>query len=501
MHRHQYCFKPVWAFSISAFVFIVPACIFAAPLQLQPQFETTPDPYYSINETVDQKTQAKPSAPATITWNKSAPPAINPPVASQYSKTEFPEFNPQGPLTTGLVPSKPLPTNALELDNQIPANSIIRERKQFAAPARMPTSHGSSAFQPMNPQDSFPKSNNLQEKAPTKPPSRFKVSQAGVTSEIKSEPVSFEPGQVLALVGGYPVFVGDLLFETNQMIQQFMPQASSALKEQERKKIIPKMLPKYVEAKLLYVGVIQSLPEGADFEQVLAQAEEQFDKSALPEMLKKSGLKSQNELDANLRAMGSSLRQHRKSWAEEQITKYFLGQQLRKSKEITHQEMLDVYRENIKDYENPAKCIWEQIVIRFDRSESREAAEKTIVALGNDIVFGGNFAAVAKASSHGFKAANGGKYDWTTKGSLASQEIDEFIFSAPVGDLSDIIETKIGFHIVRVIERTDASRTPFLEAQTAIKKQIQSAQSAEAYREHLAKIKKQIPVEYFINED
>ncbi len=500
MHRQQYCLKPAWAFSISAFVFIAPACILAAPLQLQPQFETTPDPYYSINETVDQKPQAKTSAPATITWNKSAPPAVNPPVASKYSKTEFPEFNPRGPLTTGLVPSKPLLTNSPELDNQIPANSIIREQKQFAAPTRMPPSHGSSAFQPMNPKDSLPKS-NLQEKATTDSPARFDVGQTSATSEIKSEAVSFEPGQVLALVGGYPVFVGDLLFETNQMIQQFMPQASPTLKEQERKKIIPKMLPKYVEAKLLYVSVIQSLPEGADFEQVLAQAEEQFDKSALPEMLKKSGLKSQNELDANLRAMGSSLRQHRKSWAEEQITKYFLGQQLRKSKEITHQEMLDVYRENIKDYENPAKCIWEQIVIRFDRSESREAAEQTIVALGNDIVFGGNFAAVAKASSHGFKAANGGRYDWTTKGSLASQEIDEFIFSAPVGDLSDIIETKIGFHIVRVIKRTDASRTPFLEAQTAIKKQIQSAQSAKAYQEHLAKIKKQIPVEYFINED
>ena len=49
--------------------------------------------------------------------------------------------------------------------------------------------------------------------------------------------------------------------------------------------------------------------------------------------------------------------------------------------------MLKVYGDNIQDYENPAKCIWEQIVIRFDRSESREAAEKSIVALGNDIVF------------------------------------------------------------------------------------------------------------------
>ena len=218
-------------------------------------------------------------------------------------------------------------------------------------------------------------------------------------------------------------------------------------------------------------------------------------------MLKSSGLNSQNELDANLRAMGSSLRQHRKSWAEEQITKFFLGQQLRGNKEITHQEMLKVYRDNIKDYEKPAKCVWEQIVIRFDRSASRAAAEKSIVTLGNDLVFGANFSAVAKASSHGFKASSGGRYDWTTKDSLASKEINDYIFSAPIGALSDIIETRNGFHIVRVIERTEATRTPFLDAQTEIKKQIKSTRGSEAYRKHLGDMKKQIPIEYFLNDD
>lgn len=500
MHKNLYGFKPVWALLASALVFIAPTLMFGATVQLQPQLETTPDPYFSIDESPNQKPKSNFQTPDSVTWGKTAPPAINPPLKSNYSNTKFPEFNPKGPLTTGQVPAEQWPTNTPKIKNQPPLNSIIREQEQSAAPVRMPNSRGDNAFQPMKPKNTFVKSGS-QEIQPIGSDTNFEGKQTSAISEIETELVSFEPGQVLALVGGHPVFVGDLLFETNQMIQQFMPQAPAAVKAQERKKLIPKMLPKYVEAKVLYVGVVQSLPEGADFEQVLAQAEEQFDKSALPEMLKNSGLKSQNELDANLRAMGSSLRQHRKSWAEDQITKFFLGQQLRKSKEITHQEMLKVYRDNIQDYENPAKCIWEQIVIRFDRSESREAAEKSIVALGNDIVFGGNFAAVAKANSHGFKASNGGRYDWTTEGSVASQKIDDFIFSAPVGDLSDIIETKNGFHIVRVVERTEASRTPFLEAQTDIKKQIRSTQGSAAYRKHLAKMKKQIPVEYFINED
>ncbi len=508
MHKNQHCFKPVLALLTSAFIFIVPSLIFGTTVQLKPQLESTPDPYFSLDETANQKPKNTSKTPASITWEKTTPPTITPPLQptdsstypSTYPNTEFSGFNPQGPLTTGQIPNQRLPTSDLKLENKTPLNSIIREQTQITAPVRMPTSDGNNAFRPMKRKDAIPKK-EIQEKPPISSPSLFEGRQTGGTSEIKRDSVSFEPGQVLALVGGHPIFVGDLLLETNQMIQQFMPQAAASIKEQERKKLIPKMLPKYVEEKILYVGVVQSLPEGSDVEQVLTQAEEQFDKSALPEMLKSSGLKSQNELDANLRAMGSSLRQHRKRWAEEQITKFFLGQQLRANNEITHQQMLKVYRDNIEDYEKPARCIWEQIVIRFDRSTSREAAEKSIVALGNNLVYGGNFSAVAKASSHGFKASGGGRYDWTTKGSLASKKINDFIFNAPIGDLSDIIETQNGFHIVRVVERTEATRTPFLEAQTEIKKQIKSTRGSEAYREHLAKMKKLIPIEYFLNED
>ena len=49
----------------------------------------------------------------------------------------------------------------------------------------------------------------------------------------------------------------------------------------------------------------------------------------------------------------------------------------------------------------------------------------------------------------------GGRYDWTTKGSLVSDVIDQAIFSLPVGKLSRILEDEKGFHIVRVIERED----------------------------------------------
>ena len=345
----------------------------------------------------------------------------------------------------------------------------------------------------------------------TEKPNRSQIAQASfdsVSNAMPSEPAepnstaeSFEAGKVLALVGGEPIFVGDLLFDINQMIERFMPGAPEDVKEQERQKMIPQILPKFVESRILFLGTLRMLPEGAKVEDILEQASKEFDDKALDKMIKSSGLKSSSEFDANLRAMGSSLRQLRRSWGQDQLTKYFLSQQLKTNTEVTHQEMLDSYHKNIGSYAVPAKCRWEQVTIRFDRSSSRAAAKEAIVEIGNQIVYGANLAAVAKKSSHGFLASEGGQHDWTTKGALVLKEVDEAIFSLPVGELSDIIESRDGYHVIRVIERTEAKTKPFLEAQVEIKQRIESENRKQAFDKHVAKLKQEIPVEYFLNED
>ena len=75
------------------------------------------------------------------------------------------------------------------------------------------------------------------------------------------------------------------------------------------------------------------------------------------------------------------------------------------------------------------------------------------------------------------------------------KEIDKAIFSQPVGKLSDIIETKQGYHIVRVIERQPDSVTSFRDAQVEIKKKIQTERRIAAYEDHIKKLKETIPVE------
>jgi uncharacterized protein YktA (UPF0223 family) len=288
--------------------------------------------------------------------------------------------------------------------------------------------------------------------------------------------------------------VGDLLFELNQMIERHMATAPESIKDRERVNGIRMLMNKYVDAKLLYVDTLRKLPDGADINKIIDQAAKEFDKSVAPTMMKNAGAGSMSEFDAILRMQGASLRKVRLAWCQDQITRYFIAQELEVDGEITHRELLEEYQRRLKEYAIPAKARWEQLTVRFDRTSSRAAAEAIIVEMGNKIVYGANFASVAKKSSHGFTASNGGLHDWTAQGELASKELDAAIFSEPVGRLSDKIFTSDGIHIIRVLERTEATHTPFVDAQVEIKQQLQDRKRAEAFEKHLEKLRKEIPV-------
>ena len=305
----------------------------------------------------------------------------------------------------------------------------------------------------------------------------------------------FAPSRVLAIVGGEPIFVGDMLFEVNQLITRFMPDAPQKIVERERKLLLTKILPKYIEQKMLLIDVKSGLPPEADFEEFVKNASSEFDDKALEGLMKSAGVASPIVFDAHLRAQGSSLRKLRRTWTISQVVRFFLTEKIKSDAEVSHQELLEYYREHAEDYEIKAKAKWQQVMVRHDRFPSSSDGMKAIIELGNKIVYGASMDGVAKKSSHGYRASTGGQHDWTSQGALVLKEIDSAIFSLPIGELSDIIKTRDGYHIVRVLERQEAGKVEFVDAQIEIKKKLEADKRVAAYDAHLAKLKETIPVE------
>ena len=203
-----------------------------------------------------------------------------------------------------------------------------------------------------------------------------------------------------------------------------------------------------------------------------------------------------------MRAKGSSLDRERRIFMEKVVAEQWGMQKIKPDEkdkkgedEVTHEEMLAWYQAHLKDFEKPARARWEELMVSFARHANREEAYAMTAAMGNRVLAGASLADVAKSGSEGPTAGEGGQRDWTQKGSLAAETLDQALFSQPVGPLSpQILESADGFHIIRVVERQELTRKSFLEAQKQIKESIQKERIEKRYKEFVDELRKKYPV-------
>jgi peptidyl-prolyl cis-trans isomerase C len=98
------------------------------------------------------------------------------------------------------------------------------------------------------------------------------------------------------------------------------------------------------------------------------------------------------------------------------------------------------------------------------RVQAREKIEDLLKALRS----GEDFATLARQHSDGPEAARGGDsgFVWAGGGALPPVEIAALALQA--GQMSDVIETRRGFHIIQAIERRPAGTIPFEDAKGGI---------------------------------
>jgi len=314
----------------------------------------------------------------------------------------------------------------------------------------------------------------------------------------------FKPSQIIAWVGDQPIQVGDVMPMVEQIMAPHLEKLDPKVVEQQKAqideqkdKLMKQALESAIQTKLLYLDFLRSIPDDKRKEmlpKITSRAEEQFNEKQLPEAMKKAEVETQAELDAKLREFSSSLARQRQSFVEKALGQSVLSQKINYEPEITHQAMLDYYHAHAQDYELPARARWEKLTVRFDRFGSKPEAWAALGNMGNEILRGAPLNAVAQRQSQGVDASEGGYHDWTSRGSLASEVIDQAVFSLPAGRLSERLEDQEGFHIVRVIERIEAGRVPFEQAQVDIKETLRKENVKSQITAYVAKLKQEIPV-------
>jgi parvulin-like peptidyl-prolyl isomerase len=284
---------------------------------------------------------------------------------------------------------------------------------------------------------------------------------------------------------------------------------------EQKRALVAQLTGAHIEVKILYLAFLRTVPADrvkdvmkkvdADFDKTLERVRQEVEKKnkeqygkvlreqsqigRLALLMKEQGIWSPGELDVLLRHYGGSVAQEKRFYAESTLGRVIVMKDMNQNPSVSHDEMLRYYRDHEKDYFVPARAKFEIMSIRFEKFPSKKAALEAICAMGNEVYYGTNFGAVAKRSSQGLNAEEGGLNDWTNQGSLASKPLDETLFGIEPGKLSQVIEDKGGYHIIRVLERTDAGKIAFEEVQGEIRETIKQQKISAQYKAIAQKIK------------
>ena len=317
--------------------------------------------------------------------------------------------------------------------------------------------------------------------------------QASVSSQMLPEAQLFERGQIVGRVGSEVILFSEIGLGIEEIRVQYKDRLPPEELDKQIEMLLKQRLKPHIETKLVYLDVKRNVPPDA-LKNLEKRVGDEFEKSQIQEMMKSTKTNSRQELEDKLRAWNTSLEQQKRSFVEQMLARQWLKQQVKVDEEVTYDQMLAYYREHLAEYEHPSKARWQQLMVRFSRIADKAEAYRVLAQMGNQVLSGKSFAEVAKAGSDGPTAQSGGLRDWTVQGTLVSHTLDNAVFTLQVGQLSPILEDEQGFHIVCVLERQDAQRTQFPDAQAEIRGKVREQRENGQQDAFLAKLWEKTPV-------
>lgn len=211
------------------------------------------------------------------------------------------------------------------------------------------------------------------------------------------------------------------------------------------------------------------------------------DEATYKKALEKEGL-SEKELQEKLR--------------QEAVIQKYVGTKVLNQVAVTDQAAREFYDRNQDKMQRPERAHLRHILIAVkpgasdaDKQKAREKAEGLLEKLKD----GEDFAKLAAENSDdpGSKV-RGGDLSWYSRGQTVPQfEKAAFALARP-NDLSGVVETQFGFHIIQLVEREAASPVPFEEARPRITQMLQQKQAGERLKAHVEDLKKKGKVEVFL---
>lgn len=321
------------------------------------------------------------------------------------------------------------------------------------------------------------------------------------SSALEGQP-NVTPGlEIVAVVGNEVILNRDVVPDVEQILRENAERIPASQVEEIRAQLLErrkKYLIDLIETKQVLVEMRRNVPEEG-FTRVLGNVEKKFEEVEVPDLMKRTETGTRVELVKKMAESSNSFDQYKKTWIDKSLATAWVGQKFGdyQGKEPTHEDLWKYYQEHEKDFQFPSKARWQEITVSYGAKRSRQQAWDRLGELWQEVKNGKPFEQVAKESSEGPTASEGGQRDWISQGSHRSETMDQALFTWPVAQLSTGIEDEGAFHIIVVLERRSAGQTPFSEVQADIRDKIKKADRAAKIKEYLEKVRTTVPVRLY----
>jgi len=138
---------------------------------------------------------------------------------------------------------------------------------------------------------------------------------------------------------------------------------------------------------------------------------------------------------------------------------------------VTERELQAYYNLHPDEFVIPLEVHLFQIVV-----PTEELAQSLLLSLSE----GGSFEDLARENSVHSSATDGGDMGWIRRGEYLDS-VEDVAFDLPVGEMSDIVESPYGYHILLVEDRHEPKQLSFEEARETSRDEMVEAVSADVF--------------------
>ncbi|MGA2323404.1 MAG: peptidylprolyl isomerase [Sedimentisphaerales bacterium] len=181
-----------------------------------------------------------------------------------------------------------------------------------------------------------------------------------------------------------------------------------------------------------------------------------------------------------------------------QIKKTLGYEKLLGTVEVNDAEAKAFYDENKEDFNKPEQVKASHILIKVAPTatpEEKTAAKAKIDGLLKQVKAGGDFAALAKENSDCPSKERGGDLGFFDRSSMV-KEFADAAFAMKVGQVSNVVETQFGYHIIKVTDHKEGGLVSFDKAKADIVRSLQDKKKNELFRQLIEKVKAGAKIEY-----